>query len=124
MLTTETTTWRTEVTTRLGEPQKRPPEEVPCHLLATGVTPRFVTSKESGSSRHVHCPSIDSCRHRSCATVHFGYAIPVVVSGRGGEIVFDNKAELDPRAAIYLLEHHPQLSRYYPYPTTTTLLEW
>lgn len=103
------------MTARLGEPEKRAAEAVPCHLLATGRTPRFVTSREPGSSRHVHCPSIDSCRHGSCATVHFGYAIPVVVSGQAGEVVFDNKAELDPRAAIYLLEHHPQLSRYSPY---------
>nr|CAG4647646.1 EOG090X00JH [Moina brachiata]SVE92839.1 EOG090X00JH [Moina brachiata] len=102
------TTWRTELTARLdGRPPPLVP--VPCTTLITGVAERASCVIEVGASKHVHCPSIASCRSANgrCSTVHFGYAIPVLVEAQG--VVLDEGAELDPRAARYLLEHHPQL---------------
>lgn len=92
---------------------------MPCVRLASRLTTFLSCSAHVGSSRHVHYPSLNACLiHQGrpstfqCRTVHFGYAIPVVVhrhSRAPGEIVLDSHAHLDPATASYLLEQHPDL---------------
>ena len=47
------------------------------------------------------------CRDADWPAQHFGYAIPVRLLC--GEVVFDVDAPLEPRAAAYLLDYHPDL---------------
>lgn len=97
---------------------------VPCVRLASRLNTFVSCSVHVGASRHVHYPSLNAClihqgrsRGFQCRTVHFGYAIPVIVhrhstgtSGRHScEIVLDSHATLEPATASYLLEQHPDL---------------
>ena len=97
---------------------------VSCVRLASRPTTFLTCSTHVASSRHVHYPSLNAClvhQGRSprfqCRTVHFGFAIPVLVLRHPPgaqtlqlcEIVFDSHAPLEPAAAAYLLEQHPDL---------------
>lgn len=96
---------------------------VPCVRLASRLTTFVSCSVHVGASRHIHYPSLNAClihQGRSpsfqCRTVHFGYAIPVIIhrhSNTGAanscEIVLDSHATLEPATASYLLEQHPDL---------------
>ena len=96
---------------------------MPCVRLASRFTTFLSCSVHVGASHHVHYPSLNAClihQGRSpgfqCRTVHFGYAIPVIIHRHSNtrapnlyEIVLDSHAHLDPATASYLLEQHPDL---------------
>ena len=98
-------------------------QPVSCFRLVTRVPSYTSVKVEPGASFHVHYPDLNSCLFQrnpsaqqtaQCRTVHFGYAIPVLVQASEdrsrAEIVFDGDAPLEPRAAAYLLDHHPDLA--------------
>lgn len=69
----------------------------------------------SPGHRAVHCPTLPAvCPTDPCQPVHFSYAIPVRVQPLDyglAELVLElpTDQQLSPRAAAFLLAHHPQL---------------
>lgn len=84
--------------------------------LGVRVTPRVACLVDpSPGHRAVHCPTLPAlCPTQPCQPVHFSYAIPVRVEPLDyglAELVLElpSDQQLSPRAAAFLLAHHPQL---------------
>lgn len=80
--------------------------------LGVRLTPRVACLIDQSPGRAVHCLDLSAtCPSAPCLPVHFGYAIPVRVEELPeglAELVLE-LPELSPRAAAFLLAHHPYL---------------
>ncbi|GLV39025.1 uncharacterized protein CBL_06076 [Carabus blaptoides fortunei] len=80
--------------------------------LGVRLTPRVACLIDQSPGRAVHCLDLSAtCPSVPCQPVHFGYAIPIRVKELPeglAELVLE-LPELSPRAAAFLLAHHPYL---------------
>lgn len=91
--------------------------------LGVKLTPHISCTVDPAPTRAIHCLDLSAtCPSDPCQLVHFGYAIPVRVEELAeglAELVLE-PPELSPRAAAFLLAHHPQLRTSANMATTAT----